>query len=130
MQAKIENIYAWTIAIQNSKTIIKTMNNKGKNEIKAYFLKTLKINALSIFNSVCPASIFAKSRTDKLKGLIKYDTTSITTRKGIKGFGTPLGTKRLKKSVLLLKKLINVIPKNNENAIWNVKMICPVIVKP
>ena len=82
------------------------MNNSGKNEIRAYFLKTLKINALSIFNSVCPANIFAKSRTDKLKGLIKYDTTSIITRKGIKGFGTPLGTKRLKKSVLLLKKLI------------------------
>jgi hypothetical protein len=61
--------------------------------------------------------MLAKSRTDKLKGLIKYDTISIITRKGINGFGTPLGTKRLKKSVLLLKKLINVIPKNNENAI-------------
>lgn len=71
IQARIENIYAWTIAIQNSKTMIKTINNNGKNEMRAYFLKTLKIKALSIFNKVCPASIFAKSRTDKLKGLIK-----------------------------------------------------------
>lgn len=97
--------------------MIKTINNSGKNDISAYFLKTLKIKALNIFNSVWPANILAKSRTDKLKGLIKYDTTSIITRKGIKGFGTPLGTKRLKKPVLLLKKLINVIPKNKENAI-------------
>ena len=117
MHVRIEKMQACTIAIQNSKTIIKTINSKGKNEIKAYFLKTLKINALNIFRSVCPASIFAKSRTDKLKGLIKYDTTSITTRNGIKGLGTPLGTKRLKNSVLLLKKFINVIPKNKEKAI-------------
>lgn len=105
------------MAIQNSKTIIKTINNKGKNEISVYFLKTLNMNALSIFRRVCPANIFAKSRTDKLKGLIKYDTTSITTRNGIKGLGTPLGTKRLKNSVLLLKKFIKVIPKNKEKAI-------------
>jgi hypothetical protein len=57
--------------MQNSKTIIKIINNNGKKEIKAYFLNTLKIKALSIFKSVCPASIFAKSRTDKLKGLIR-----------------------------------------------------------
>ena len=50
---------------------MKTMNNSGKNEISAYFLKTLKIKALNIFKSVWPANIFAKSRTDKLKGLIR-----------------------------------------------------------
>lgn len=50
---------------------MKTINNSGKNEIRAYFLNTLKIKALSIFKSVWPASIFANSRTDKLKGLIK-----------------------------------------------------------
>lgn len=70
-----------------------------------------------MFKSVCPANIFANSRTDKLKGLIRYDTTSMTTRNGINGFGTPLGTKRLKNSTLLLKKFIKVIPKKRENAI-------------
>jgi len=109
---------------------MKTINNKGKNEIKAYFLKTLKMKALKIFKGVCPANIFAKSRTERLKGLIRYDTTSIITRKGIKGFGTPLGTNRLKNSSLLLKKFIKVIPKNKENAIWKVKIMWPVIVKP
>lgn len=48
-----------------------TMKSSGKKEIKAYFLKTLKINALKIFNKVCPASILAKSRTERLNGLIK-----------------------------------------------------------
>ena len=71
MQVKIEKMYAWTIAIQNSSTIIKTINSKGKKEIRAYFLKTLKIKALNIFRSVWPASIFAKSRTDKLNGLMR-----------------------------------------------------------
>jgi hypothetical protein len=96
---------------------MKTINSSGRKDIKAYFLKTLNIKALNIFRRVCPANILAKSRTDKLNGLIKYDTTSIMTRNGIKGFGTPLGTKRLKNSVLLLKKFIKVIPKNREKAI-------------
>jgi hypothetical protein len=74
--------------------------------------------------------MFAKSRTDKLKGRIKYDTTSMTTRNGTKGFGTPLGTKRLKKANWLLKRFISVIPKKSENAIWKVKIMWPVIVKP
>jgi hypothetical protein len=30
----------------------------------------------------------------------------------------------------LLKIFIKVIPKNNENAIWNVNIMWPVIVKP
>jgi hypothetical protein len=110
--------------------MIKTINNKGRKEISAYFLKTLKMKALKIFKRVWPASIFAKSRTDKLNGLIRYETISIITRNGIRGFGTPLGTNKLKNSSLLLKKFIKVIPKNNEKAIWKVKIIWPVIVKP
>ena len=54
----------------------------------------------------------------------------MTTRNGISGFGTPLGTNKLKNSTLLLKKLIRVIPKNKEKAIWKVNIIWPVIVKP
>jgi hypothetical protein len=41
----------------------------------------------------------------------------MTTRNGTKGFGTPLGTKRLKKANWLLKRFISVIPKKRENAI-------------
>jgi hypothetical protein len=74
------------------------MKSKGKNEIKAYFLKTLNMNALRILSNVWPANILAKSRTDKLNGLIKYETTSITTKNGIKGLGTPLGTNKFKKA--------------------------------
>ena len=83
-----------------------------------------------MFKSVCPASIFAKSRTERLKGLIKYETISITTRKGSSTFGTPLGIKRLKKANWLFIIFISVIPTNKEKAIWKVNIICPVIVKP
>jgi hypothetical protein len=51
--------------------MIKIINKSGKKDITAYCLKMLKIKALRIFKSVWPASIFAKSRTDKLKGRIK-----------------------------------------------------------
>jgi hypothetical protein len=61
--------------------------------------------------------MLAKSRTDKLNGLIRYETISIITKNGIKGFGTPLGINRLKNSNLLLMKFISVIPKKIENAI-------------
>ena len=94
-----------------------TMKSSGKKEIKAYFLKTLKINALKIFNKVCPASILAKSRTERLNGLIKQETISMITKNGISGLGTPLGTNKFKNSNLLFIILISVIPKNNENAI-------------
>jgi len=47
------------------------MKSNGKKEISAYFLNTLKINALRIFNSVCPANMLANNRTERLKGLIK-----------------------------------------------------------
>lgn len=110
--------------------MINTIKRRGIKEINAYFLNTLNINAASMFNNVCPASIFAKSRTESENGLIKYDTTSITTRNGISGLGTPLGTKRFKKPNWLLIILISVIPKNKENAIWKVTIIWPVIVKP
>jgi hypothetical protein len=50
--------------------MINAIKTSGRTEIKAYFLNTLKINALNMFRSVWPASIFAKSRTAKLKGLI------------------------------------------------------------
>jgi hypothetical protein len=41
----------------------------------------------------------------------------MTTRNGTSGLGTPLGTNKLKKDNLLLKKLIKVIPTKREKAI-------------
>lgn len=40
---------------------------------------------------MCPASIFANKRTDKLIGLLKKDIISITTNKGNKKTGMPDG---------------------------------------
>lgn len=93
------------------------MNNIGKNEITTIFLNTLNVNAEIMFNNVWPANILAKRRIDKLKGLIKYETNSITTKNGINTVGTPLGTNKFKNCNLLLKKPIMVIPTNNEKAI-------------
>ena len=39
-----------------------------------------------------PAIMFAKSLTDKLIGLLKYEIISITTINGSNTIGTPLGT--------------------------------------
>jgi hypothetical protein len=75
---------------------MKTINSSGKKDIRAYFLNTLNMKALRMLSRVWPANMLAKSRTDRLKGLIRYDTTSIITRKGIKGLGTPLGTNKFK----------------------------------
>ena len=52
--------------------------------------KTIKeANTLSI---VCPAIMLAKSLTDKLMGLLKYEIISMTVIIGSKTIGTPLGT--------------------------------------
>ena len=48
------------------------------------------------FSKVWPASILAKSLTDKLIGLLRYEIISMTTIKGNKTIGTPLGTKSFK----------------------------------
>ncbi len=116
--------------MQNSNIMIKTINKIGKNVNNTYFFKVLNIKALKIFNKVCPANIFANNRTDKLNGRIKYETNSITTKNGTSGLGTPLGTNNLKKFSWLLNKLIMVMPTNTEKAIWKVRIMWPVIVKP
>jgi len=52
----------------------------------------------------------AKSLTDKLIGLLKYEIISITTIKGSNTTGTPLGTKSFKYPKPCLTKPIIVTP--------------------
>jgi hypothetical protein len=50
-------------------------------------------NPINILSSICPDSILAKSRTDKLTTLAKYEISSIIINAGIIINGTPEGKK-------------------------------------
>jgi hypothetical protein len=50
---------------------------------------------IKILSKIWPESILAKSRTDKLTTLAKYDISSITNNAGIINSGTPAGKKIL-----------------------------------
>lgn len=102
--------------MQNSSRMIKTTNMIGRAAIRGDFLKTPKTKEPNIFRSVCPANILANNRTAKLNGLIKYEITSIRTKKGSKITGTPLGINSFKNFIWLLIIFIIVIPKKIENA--------------
>ena len=55
-------------------------------------LSTLPCLPKRVINK-CPATIFAASRTERVRGRIKDLTTSISTIKGIKAPGVPRGTR-------------------------------------
>jgi hypothetical protein len=84
---------------------------------------------LKIYNKVCPDSILAKSRIDKLKGRETYDKTSRTANIGLSAVGMLLGIKNKKKFNLNLKIDKNIKPNQYENAKVNVTTIELVIVK-
>ena len=63
-------------------------------------------NPIKTFNKICPLIIFANNRTDKLITVIKYDTTSIITNKGIKANGVPDGKKKPKASILCSRTMM------------------------
>ena len=85
-------------AISNPTNAIKIAigNSVTKNSkiplVNAGYRKLLKI-----FNKVCPATIFANSRTPKLNARAKYEINSIKASKGTNANGVPAGTKKLKK---------------------------------
>jgi hypothetical protein len=81
-------------AISKKKTR-KTNINGIQKKMKKFFI-TYAVNFANIPIRVCPASIFAKSRIERLKGRIAKEKTSITTMKSNKTFGTFCGTKSLK----------------------------------
>lgn len=73
----------------NSRTKIKNkIVNETKNKKKNLFLNIKKLKESKICIEICPAIILAKSRRDKLNGLIKYEIISKTTRKGTRALGT------------------------------------------
>ena len=82
--------YAWIIATADSKTPSKTKESiKGKIIIRLDW-GVWDLNSVS---SKCPATMLAASRTDRVKGRIKFLINSINTMKGIKIKGVPSGTK-------------------------------------
>lgn len=93
-------IYAWTAATPNSKKVNtnkirigKRFATKKKSPIKII----VQLNPTITFKRVCPAIIFAKSRTERLTNRKVYEINSIGTKINIKGTGDPDGKKRLKK---------------------------------
>ena len=72
---------------------------------------------------VCPASMFANNRTDKLTGLLKKDIISIATIMGNKKIGTPEGANIFKNPIPFFAKPTIVTPINITIARKNVIII-------
>ena len=81
----------------NTATMISKPVNATKSRIGAMpKTPSAAVKPAKTFIIVCPAIIFAKSLTDKLIGLLKYEIISITTIRGKRTIGTPLGTNNFK----------------------------------
>ena len=79
----------------NTATMISKPVNATKSKIGAIpKTPSAAVKPAKTFIIVCPAIIFAKSLTDRLTGLDKYEITSIGTSKISIAFGTPLGAKK------------------------------------
>ena len=70
-------------------------NNPKKKKIIPEFI-ILYVNPLSIFNSICPLSIFAANLNPKDTLRARYDMNSIRTKSGNKPKGQPAGTNKEK----------------------------------
>ena len=68
-------------------------------------LSATRTNPERIFNSACPAVIFANNRTDKLITRDSVETNSIRIMNGVITNGEPLGKKWLNIKILLSWKL-------------------------
>ena len=72
--------------------------NKAIIENQATFVCiSCKTKPTIIFMSVCPAIIFANSRTDKLKSINVYEINSIGINRKIIANGVPSGKNKLNK---------------------------------
>ena len=99
MHVSIVNTYACKQATPTSKKVSANTTASGTTEaIESTPPKVsmLHANPLRIFNNVCPAIIFAKSRTPSEMPRKAYEINSITTRKGESASGAPGGRKKLK----------------------------------
>ena len=93
MHVKIANTYAWRKATNISKPVNATEKPSGSHPPTNPRLITKPPKTFII---VWPAIMFAKSLTERLIGLLRYEITSMTTIKGNKTIGTPLGTNNFK----------------------------------
>ena len=92
-QVNIANTYACKKAINISKPVSATIKARGKIPAKPKG----RTNPAKTFSNVWPASILAKSLTDKLIGRDKYEIISIGIKIGNRYQGSPGITKKEKK---------------------------------
>ena len=86
-----------------SSPISATKIAKGSSVTTAAMIPVVNIGARNpdrILSSVCPATIFANSRTPSDTARARYEMISIGTSSGIRAVGAPVGTKKLKKCSL------------------------------
>jgi hypothetical protein len=105
--------------------------NANINKIGKIPRKTPKLIVAvdKIYNNICPANMFAKSRTLRLIGRIKNEIISITTNRGNNQPGTFEGKNILKKLRPSVEIPTIIQPKKKLKAKNKVKAICAVIVK-
>jgi hypothetical protein len=98
-QDKTTNTWDCINAIPNSspeKAIINASgNNPSIKKINPEFI-ILYVNPLSIFNSICPESMFAANLNPRETLRARYDMNSIITKSGSNPKGHPAGTNKEK----------------------------------
>lgn len=75
---------------------------------------------------MCPATIFAVSRTDRVIGRIMFLVSSISTIRGIRGIGVPIGTKCASLFLVFIIKKNIIDPLQTDRAIGKFTEICAV----
>lgn len=94
---------------------------------KVIFIIIAAVNVKPMTSNVCPAIMFAKSRIERLKGLKKYEITSIAISIGASPVGDPAGKNALNRYCLWLRIPIIITPMKMAKAILKVLIHCPVI---
>lgn len=95
------------------KATLNSKNNIITNKTNRIFTPSLSGLAIGILIKAkikCPATIFAASRTLRVKGRIRFLTISIKTINGAKNTGDPTGTKWANILLVLFFKLITIYP--------------------
>ena len=93
MHVKIAKTYAWRNATRISSPVSATEKLRGNQPPT---IPKLTTKPPKTFIIVCPAIMLANNLTDKLIGLLRYEIIYITTIRGNKTIGTPLGTNNFK----------------------------------
>lgn len=124
------NIYACSTATQTSNKsntinnitgINKVTNDNRLTELPAIEVKiSLNIKNAMQSNKICPATIFANNRKDRLNTRNIVDINSMTDRKKISGTEAPFGKNKAKNFKPHSLKPIKIIPNHTINPKPNV----------